>query len=183
MKSSRLTWCNALARRRGGSGWLEGAHLLSFGVALVLVDEDERERFGRQVAAADEPLVVLLDQQRAGEADCRLVVGEDPDDVGAPPDLAVDPLERVRAAQLRPVRLWEGVEGDQVLFRLLEQLGDLRRRAAQPRDHLADAFARLLAAVGVEDLAQRRGDEPALRGPAVLVHVPDEVDRAALPRA
>jgi len=25
---------------------LEGAHLLSFGVALVLVDEDERERFG-----------------------------------------------------------------------------------------------------------------------------------------
>jgi len=25
---------------------LEGAHLLSLGVALVLVDEDERERFG-----------------------------------------------------------------------------------------------------------------------------------------
>src|SRR5207247_867952 len=45
-ESSRLTWCNAIARRMRGSGWLECAHLLSFGVALVLVDEDERERFG-----------------------------------------------------------------------------------------------------------------------------------------
>ncbi len=45
-ESSRLMWCNALARRTRGSGWLECAHLLSFGVALVLVDEHERERFG-----------------------------------------------------------------------------------------------------------------------------------------
>jgi hypothetical protein len=45
-KSSRLTWCNALARRTGDSGWLAGAHLLWVGVALVLVDEHERERFG-----------------------------------------------------------------------------------------------------------------------------------------
>ncbi len=46
LESSRLTWCNALARRTGGSGWLEGAHLLWVGVAFVLVDEHERERFG-----------------------------------------------------------------------------------------------------------------------------------------
>ncbi len=44
-KSSRLKWCNAL-RSSGGSGWLEGAHLLSRGVALVFVDEEERERLG-----------------------------------------------------------------------------------------------------------------------------------------
>jgi hypothetical protein len=48
---------------------LEGAHLLSVGFALVLVDEDERERFSGEVAAADELFVVLLDQQRAGEPD------------------------------------------------------------------------------------------------------------------
>ena len=43
--------------------------LLSLGFALVLVDEDERERFGGEVAAADEPFVVMFDQQRAGEPD------------------------------------------------------------------------------------------------------------------
>ncbi len=45
-QSSRLEWCNALARRTGGSGWLQGAHLLPLGVALVLVDEEERQRLG-----------------------------------------------------------------------------------------------------------------------------------------
>jgi hypothetical protein len=87
---------------------LESSHLLSgFFFALVLVGEDERERLRRQVASADEPLVGLLDQQGPGEADHRRVVGEDPDDVGAPTDLAVDPLERIRipyeTSQMRPV--------------------------------------------------------------------------------
>jgi hypothetical protein len=47
--------------------------------------------------------VVLLGEQRADEADHGGVVREDPDDVGAPADLLVDPLERVRAAELGPV--------------------------------------------------------------------------------
>jgi hypothetical protein len=55
-----------------------------------------------EVAACDEPLVILFDQQRAGESDQRGVVGEDADDVGAAADLAVDALERVRRAQLAP---------------------------------------------------------------------------------
>jgi hypothetical protein len=50
----------------------------------------------------DEPLVVLLDEQRAGEADDRRVLREDADDVRVPPDLAVDPLELVGAPRLRP---------------------------------------------------------------------------------
>ena len=66
-----------------------GGHLLVAGVGVL---EHERERFLGEVAAADEPLVVLLDQQRAGEADRAWVVGEDPDDVGAAADLAVDAL-------------------------------------------------------------------------------------------
>ena len=95
------------------SGRLQGSHLLSlwFALALVLVDEGEGERLLGQVAATDEPLVVLLDQQGAGEADRSPVVGEDADDVGATTDLAVDPLERVGATQLRPVRLRGGAEG------------------------------------------------------------------------
>ncbi len=82
---------------------------------------EERERLGGEVAAADEPLIVLFDQERAREPDRGGVVGEDADDVAAAADLAVDPLERVRAPQLRPVRRREGVEGEQVLLGLLEQ--------------------------------------------------------------
>ena len=86
----------------------------------------------------------MLDQQRAGEADHRGVVGEDADDVGAAADLAVDALERVGGAQLGPVRGREGVEGEQVVLGLLEQgatFGATRREAL---DDLGDALARLL---------------------------------------
>ena len=38
-------------------------------------------------------------------------------------------------------------------------------------------------ALGVEDLAQGGGDHAALGRAAVLVHIPDEVDGAALPGA
>ena len=43
--------------------------------------EDQGHRFGGEVAALDEPFVVLFDQERAGEADHGGVVGEDADDV------------------------------------------------------------------------------------------------------
>src|ERR1039458_9733962 len=59
------------------------------------VGERQGHRLDRQVAALDQPFVVLLAQQRAGEANHRLVVGEDSDDVGAAADLLVDALQRV----------------------------------------------------------------------------------------
>src|ERR1035441_6866180 len=59
------------------------------------VGERQGHRLDRQVAALDQPFVVLLAQQRAGEANHRLVVGEDSDDVGATADLLVDALQRV----------------------------------------------------------------------------------------
>src|SRR3954467_15053946 len=45
-----------------------------------------------EVAAAFGPFVVLLGGHGADEADDRAAVGEDPDDVGAAPDLSVEPL-------------------------------------------------------------------------------------------
>jgi len=84
-----------------------------------------------EVAAADEPLIVLLDQHRAGEADQRGVVGEDADDVGAPADLAVDALQRVGAPELGPVLARQRVEAEQVGFGVFEQLRDLRRRGLE----------------------------------------------------
>jgi hypothetical protein len=63
------------------------------------------DRLNAHVAAADGPLVVLLGEQRADQADDRGPVGEDADDVGAAADLAVQPLERVVRPQLPPVLL------------------------------------------------------------------------------
>jgi hypothetical protein len=73
--------------------------------------------------------VVLLDAEHADEPDQRAVVGEDADDVCASADLLVEALERVRAAQLRPVRRWERVEGEDVLLGVFEQPGDLGQLA------------------------------------------------------
>src|SRR5438046_2152564 len=91
----------ARARRALGSGGLQLCDLL---VVVGGVIEHERERLLGEVAAADQPLVVLLDQHRAGEADRAVVIGEYADDVGAAADLAVDTLERIGRAQLGPVR-------------------------------------------------------------------------------
>ncbi|MBA2716443.1 MAG: hypothetical protein H0U51_05210 [Propionibacteriales bacterium] len=70
----------------------------------------------------------MLDQHRAGKAQRGGVVREDPDDVGAASDFAVDALERVSGPELAPVRARERKERQQVLLGGLKQLGDLRRQ-------------------------------------------------------
>ena len=58
----------------------------------------------RHVAACDLPLVVLFVQHRSDETKDRFPVGEDPDDVGPPTDLPVEPLLRVVRPDLPPRR-------------------------------------------------------------------------------
>src|SRR4051794_15485186 len=65
--------------------------------------EKRLHRAGRQVAAADQPVVVLFDAEHPGQADEAVVVGEDPDNVGAAADLVVEALKWVGRAQLGPV--------------------------------------------------------------------------------
>ena len=60
------------------------------------------EGFEAEVAALFGPLVVLLGQDRADEADHGLTVREDPDDVGSAADLAVEALLRVVRPDLAP---------------------------------------------------------------------------------
>ena len=55
-----------------------------------------------EVAAAFGPFVVLFGQDGADEADDGVAVGEDPDDVGAAADLAVEPLVGVVRPDLPP---------------------------------------------------------------------------------
>jgi hypothetical protein len=69
--------------------------------------------------------VVLLDGEHRGQADQAAVVGEDPHDVGAPCNLAVEAFQRVGRAQLAPVVGREGVEGQHVVLGGLEHGGDL----------------------------------------------------------
>jgi hypothetical protein len=95
----------------GCSGRGELAGLLSVFVVFLLI-EDRFQRVVAEVAAADEPFVVLLDDDAGREPQKCFVVGKDADDVGASSDLAVDALERVGGAQLRSVLGRERVEGE-----------------------------------------------------------------------
>ena len=52
------------------------------------------ERLGAHVATGDGPLVVLLGEHGAGQADEGGAVGEDPDDIGAAPELFVESFQR-----------------------------------------------------------------------------------------
>src|SRR6476660_2265358 len=66
-----------------------------------------------EVAALLGPFVVLLGQHGADQADDRVAVGKDPDDVGAPADLSVEPLVRVVRPDLSPYLAGEDGEREQ----------------------------------------------------------------------
>lgn len=148
----------------GGSGNdRQGAHLFLFLVEGFLAAGQDLGHGGlREVAAPDEPLVILFEQQRADEADQGGVVGEDSHDVGAPADLAVEPLQRVGGAQLGPVLGGERVEGQQVGLGVFEQPRDLRGDAGELAGNVREPLARLLAAGGGEDAADGAGDQRLL---------------------
>ena len=74
--------------------------MVGWGRLLRLVDEGHRF-FGEVAAVGDGPVVVLLEEDGADEADHGGVVGKDAHDVGATLDLLVDPLERFVEAILR----------------------------------------------------------------------------------
>jgi hypothetical protein len=59
-----------------------------------------------EVAAAFGPFVVLFGEDGADQSDEGVAVGEDADDVGAPADLAVEPLAGVEARRSAARPLW-----------------------------------------------------------------------------
>jgi hypothetical protein len=126
--------------------------------------------------------VVLLDSEHRGQADQRAVVGEDPDDIGASADLAVEALKRVGASDLAPVVCGEAVEGQDVVLGGLEHPGDLGQGALQRRDRFGELVASAGEVFGVEDRADQRGQQPVLIAAGVPEAVSEEVHGAALPR-
>lgn len=76
----------------------------------------------------------------------------------------------------------ERIEGQDVVLGGLEQRGDLGQLALQGGHRFAEAIARLLERVGVEDRADQRGQQPVLIAARVPETVSEEVHSAALPR-
>ena len=105
--------------------------------------------FQRQVSPGHSPLVVLLDQDGADQAQDGFVVGKDAHHVGAPLDLLVDPLQRIGGVDLRSMLPGEAHEGEHVGLRLVHELcrffephpqavGDLAPLSARRLDVLLD---------------------------------------------
>ena len=84
-----------------------GGHLLGVGGVGDGGDAGAGEDVEAEVAAAFGPFVVLFGQDGADEADQGVAVGEDPDDVGAPADLAVEPFLGLLRPDLAPDLLRE----------------------------------------------------------------------------
>src|SRR6266545_543980 len=164
----------------GGSGRGERGHLLSVFLFAPLLEE-RRERVEREVAAPDQPLIVLFDHEAGRQPDQGGVVGEDADDVGAAADLAVQALEGVGAPELAPVVDGEAVEGEQVVLASLQHRCDLRQWRLEPRDRITDELARLLARLDVEDRPDQRGQHRLLLAAGVPERLAQEMDGAALP--
>jgi hypothetical protein len=116
------------------------------------------------------------------EPDQRRVVGEDPDDVGAPRDLAVEALERIRRTDLRPMLGRERVEREHVGLGVLDHRRDLPQPAFELLDRLAQPPARVIAVVGGEDRADDRAQHVVLLAAHVAAQIPEEVHGAALRR-
>ena len=147
-----------------------------------LVGHEGHGAFGEVAAfGADLPLVVGLDQDRAGQAEQRGGVGEDPDDVGAAFDFLVEPLERVGRPDLLPVRHREPGEGEQVVVGLAEHLLDLGQLLAEHRGDDLELLGDVLGVGLGEDGADRGGDHLLVALGHDREHVAHEVDPAPLP--
>src|SRR4051794_34030442 len=83
------------------------------------------EGLGAHVALGDGPLVGLLGEQGADEADHSSAVREDPDDVSAPADLLVEPFLRVVRPDLGPMLHRERTEGQDVVGGVQHDGGDV----------------------------------------------------------
>src|ERR1700733_6610979 len=93
---SQVALCGVAGDRRQDvrvSAGVEGGDLL---VDVVVRARVLGPLGGGDRARGAQPPIVPPDQEDAGAADQRPVVGIDPDEVGATADLLVDPLERIR---------------------------------------------------------------------------------------
>ncbi len=81
--------------------------------------------------ALDGPFIVLLVQERAGQAGDSFLIGENPDDFAPAFDLAVEALQRIGAAELSAMPGREAYVGQSIGLGGVEQRGELGDAWAQ----------------------------------------------------
>ena len=99
-----------------------------------------------------------------------------------PADLAVEALERVRVAELRPVLSRKLVEREDVFLCLLDHRGDLRQATLELCDGLGETPPCLRSGARGEHLADQSTQSVVLSLLGVPSQVSEEVNRASLPR-
>ena len=97
--------------------------------------------FQAHVAACDGPLIVLLEHQRADEADDGIVVGEDANDICASLDFFIQPFERIGGVELALMVLWKGHLSEHVVLGLPHELGKFIGRVGKGIDQLGPVRA------------------------------------------
>lgn len=112
------SWAADVGSASGRAGWFS-----SRSSWLVVTGACSGQVFVGHVAAADLPLVVLLGEHGADEADDRGTVWEDADDVGAAAGLLVETLVGAVGPDLASVGLGEGGERQDVASGLGKELG------------------------------------------------------------
>jgi hypothetical protein len=128
-----------------------------------------------KVAAADQPLVVLLQQQHPARRSSAASLGKIPTTSERRP---ISRLTRSSGLVLRSLGR-EPVEGQQILLGVLHQPRDLGRVHVQLLDDLAQPNAGLSVGGGGEDAADGARHQRLLRPANVAQHVAQEVDGAA----
>ena len=117
-----------------------------------------------------------------GEVERRLPVGERAHDARTPSDFAQDALERIVGADAPPVLLREGVVGERLLDRRLDEVGSPGQpQRAQLLDHSDDLFACGHDVLARVDRLEHRRDLPHLGRGHVAEDVAVPVHDAALP--
>src|SRR6185312_10716964 len=99
---------------------------------------------------------ILLEQQRTGQAPNRRFVGKDTDRAGTSLDLAVEPLDHVRAVDLHVVSLRKVHEGQHFVLVPVHHRGKLGQLLAQLIGHDAALTARRVGALLREDRVDER---------------------------
>jgi len=126
------------AERRDG-------HLLAVGGGLGdRLEPAAGQEVEAEVPAAFGPFVVLLGQDGADQADGGVPVREDPDDVGAPADLPVEPLGGVVRPDLPPDLLGKAVKAStsaRAASRCSATVGSLPVGASRTRSNWACTLA------------------------------------------
>jgi len=111
--------------------------------SIVIAGDDgiiaqRRDGFQGHVAGAqDRPFVVLLEQDRADQANDGILIGEDADDFRSPLDLAVEALDRVGRVQLGAVLRRKAHIGEHVGLGFIHEDGKLGQFGPEPVGNLA----------------------------------------------